>query len=52
MAFKYYVECVATGKIFGYAYTEQGANKLAERFVANKESKAIYVKKCEELYND
>jgi len=45
---EYYVECGATGKILGYAYTEQGAQNLADHYIITTDCVVAYIKKCSE----
>lgn len=43
---EYYVECGATGKILGYAYTEKGAERLSEHYIQTTDCVVAYIKKC------
>lgn len=43
---EYYVECGATGKILGYAYTEKGAERLSEHYITTTDCVMAYIKKC------
>jgi len=42
---EYYVECGATGKILGYAYTEKGAERLSEHYITTTDCVVAYIKK-------
>ena len=42
---QYYVEDGATGKILGYAYTQTGAENLADHYIINTDTVVAYIKK-------
>lgn len=48
MTAEFYVECGATGKILGYAYTEKGAHNLADHYIQTTDCVVAYIKTCSE----